>query len=75
MDSTDIATTEILIRNETTIITDIISCELSQLRLFVFLIFLILIFSVYLLERRMEKLEKLAESGSSVTEEKVYRKL
>ena len=78
MDPVNIATTDVLLVNETTVIETTwvgLSCELYKMKLIMFLQFVLLIYVVFKLEKRLEKVEKRVECPTLSTEEKVYRKL
>ena len=61
MDPVDLATTDVTLVNETTVIETTwvgLSCELFKMKLIMFLQFVLLIYVVFKLEKRLEKVEK-----------------
>ena len=78
MDPVDLATTDVTLVNETTVIETTwvgLSCELFKMKLMLFFQFVLLIYVVFKLEKRLEKVEKKVECPTVSIEEKVYRKL
>jgi len=81
MDPVNIATTDLLLVNETTVTETTwhgLSCELYKMKLIMFLQFVLLIYVIFKLEKRLEKVEKVEKKVECPTvsiEEKVYRKL
>lgn len=61
MDPVNLATTDVTLVNETTVIETTwvgLSCELFKMKLIMFLQFVLLIYVVFKLEKRLEKVEK-----------------
>lgn len=66
MDPVNIATTDVLLVNETTVIETTwvgLSCELYKMKLIMFLQFVLLVYVVFKLEKRLEKVEKRSTEG------------
>ena len=66
MDPVNIATTDLLLVNETTVIETTwqgLSCELYNMKLIMFLQFVLLVYVVFKLEKRLEKVEKRSTEG------------
>lgn len=66
MDPVNIATTDLLLVNETTVIETTwqgLSCELYKMKLIMFLQFVLLVYVVFKLEKRLEKVEKRSTEG------------